>query len=325
MNKKPVLITVILFLSITFTCLSGNDTVRQPVGIRGFYSYSAHDLKNEINSFLSKAPKINLEGTPFALLVPHAGYVYSGETAAWGFKQIENMAPKTIFIIGSCHNWGFKGASVPENSYYKTPLGMVPVNQEAIKVLKEENSLIKSNVTFPQRESFFGSTNQVSVHSVEHSLEVELPFLQTIFKDFSIVPVLFGTDNLQVCRSVAETLSDYIKKHNDCFIICSTDLTHYPPYEDAKRIDIETLKYVTDMDVSALKSHINNFNMKNTQNLQTLMCGRAAVYCTIETAHLCNADKAELIKYSNSGDAARPYGKKDGVVGYGAVLIYKEK
>jgi MEMO1 family protein len=302
--------------------------IRKPAvsgDIRGFYPSTPSKLKEMINGLLSNTEKHSLSGNPFALIVLHAGYVYSGQTAAWGFKQIDNLNPEIIFVIGSSHNWHYEGASVPDYSVYKTPLGSVPVNRKAIETLLKENPLIQRNIMFPANQSFFDKGTATSVHAVEHSLEVEIPFLQMIYKNFSIVPVLFGTKNLNACKSIGKTIGQFCKNNPGCIIVCSTDLTHYPPYESANSIDKITLGLITAMNIEKLDNFVKSFPMQNTPNLKTLSCGLPAVFCTLQAAKEYGANSAELINYSNSGDAKPPYTKKDSVVGYGSVLIYKSK
>ena len=267
MVKKLLIIHLLVLVSFLPVSAQENKKVRMPAvsgDVRGFYPATPSKLQAAVTSFLGAAEKKPVNGTPFAIIVPHAGYVYSGQTAAWGFRQIENVKPEVVFIIGGSHNWHFEGASVPDYSFYKTPLGSVPVNQQVIETLSRQNSLIKQNVTFPAGQSFFGKGTDTSIHAVEHSLEVEIPFLQTIYRDFTIVPVLFGTKDLAVCKSVGTTIGNYCKNNPGCIIVCSTDLTHYPPYEAANSIDRKTLALITAMDLDKLNTFVRSFPMRNT-------------------------------------------------------------
>lgn len=193
-----------------------------------FYPSTPEKLTGMIDRFLAGTKKVNISGKPFAIIVPHAGYVYSGKVAAWGFRQIEDLTPTTVFLLGSSHNWGFRGASVPAYESYQSPLGPVPVNRQIIaRLLKNPN--IKENVTFRARRSMFDMGMDKNVHEVEHTLEVEIPFLQRMFKNFSIVPVLFGTDDPAITDSVAKSIAEICAEDPGALIVCSTDLTHYPP------------------------------------------------------------------------------------------------
>jgi AmmeMemoRadiSam system protein B len=287
----------------------------------GFYPSTPSKLEGMIKGFLKESEAVKLEGRPVALIVPHAGYVFSGPVAAAAFKQLVGTHINTVFIIGCSHQHRFPKASLPKYECYRTPLGDVPVDLQAVDELLKDGQLFASDVQYFNWQV----GRDTGVHATEHSLEVEIPFLQTVLDSFSIVPVLLGTNDFDICRKIGGKLAEVAASRKGSLIVCSTDLTHYPKYEDASRIDRETIKYIQQMDLEKLHQYMSSFKMEEIPGLVTLMCGEGAVYSTLAAAKALGANKASLIRYANSGDAATPYADKTRVVGYGAMVITKPR
>jgi AmmeMemoRadiSam system protein B len=291
------------------------ERVRPAAVAGGFYPGNPKRLSQDIENFLSQADQEKL-GTPvIGLIAPHAGYVYSGSVAAWAYKTVQGRAFDLVIVAGTSHSYRYRGVSIYDGDAYATPLGEVPIDRELAGKLVEANPLIQWNA---KAYGVGGGT----VHDPEHSLEVQLPFLQKVLtKKFKFIPLLFGSQDLSVCQKVADTLAAILKKENKkVLLVASTDLTHFPTYDDANQIDPLTLNHIAAMQIGPLAKYFDTYNLRKTPNLATLACGRAGIYLTLLTAQKLGAKHGKVIKYANSADV--PIGDKYRVVGYGAVAFY---
>ncbi|SMO66768.1 hypothetical protein SAMN06265379_104240 [Saccharicrinis carchari] len=276
---------------------------REPVVAGTFYSSYSDELIAQLKYCYDKA-----EGNPSdniaALVVPHAGYSYSGVVAASAYTQINREAEyKNIFIIGSSHHVAFNGASVYNKGHYKTPLGVAPVN------LQLANDLIDSSKCFVfNREA----------HSEEHSIEVQLPFLQYRIKHLNqIVPIIIGAKNYGTCKTVAEALRPYFNGEN--LFIFSTDLSHYPTDEAARIIDAQTVNAICQNDSKRLIDHLNKNNNSTIPNMLTSLCGWSSVLTLLYLTEGKSQYRYRRIKYMNSSESM--HRQKERVVGYQSILI----
>ena len=276
----------------------------RPYAVAGsFYPEDKDELSTQLRTFFKNADDFNTKNIN-AIIVPHAGYVFSAQTSATAYKTL-NKKYKNIFLIGSSHYVNINGASIYNIGNYKTPLGEIEINQEIVSQLKNNFELY---------------TYDLKAHQKEHTLEVQLPFLQTIYgKGMKIVPIIIATSNLSTIRKISKTLEPYF--NDDNLFIISTDLSHYPSYANAKKIDKKTLDAIVTNNTKVFINAIGNTKEKNINKLQTAACGWSSVlalmYLTQDSKH-----KYELLDYKNSGDSK--YGDKKRVVGYGAIRIYKD-
>jgi AmmeMemoRadiSam system protein B len=201
------------------------STDRDPVAAGRFYSADKETLTKDLAQLFSSCVKPPAGWKVRAIISPHAGYVFSGKTAASAFSSIpKNSSFRNIFIIGSSHIMSFDGASVYNMGDFITPLGKMKVNIEIANKLKNENSLFK----FP-----------VDAHIQEHSIEVQVPFIQYYFtNETQIVPIIIGTDNKNTIKGIAAVLKQWFTSEN--LFIISSDFSHYPPYKDAIEVDKNT-------------------------------------------------------------------------------------
>lgn len=276
---------------------------RMPAVAGTFYPATAIALKDQVSKLFEKAtiaPKTNVA----ALIVPHAGYVYSGEVAAAAFARLDRKAHyKNIFIIGRSHRKLFEGVSIYPNGHYITPLGEVPINEETTSQLIDKDKFI-----------YYDEEADRS----EHSLEVQLPFLQYwLENDFKIVPLIIGSDNPMINEKLANALRPWFNSEN--LFVISTDFSHYPSYEIACKTDEETADTIIANDCEQLKKICEKNEHSFANHLLTGLCGAAAVQTLLHLIH-DNADISfEKIVYKNSGDV--PQGDKIRVVGYWAIAI----
>ena len=310
--KPQKIISPLLLLILAFgsACHSQEGQVDRQTAVAGsFYPASKDELDENLEKLFKTAKPRQTDNNVVAIISPHAGYVFSGEVAASAFNQIDpSKKYENIFILGSSHHVAFDGASVYSQGDFLTPLGTAKVNT----VLA--NELIKKHIIF---------NNRTDAHAREHSIEVELPFLQyRLKKDFEIIPIVLGTQSPGTCRRIAGALKPYFNRNN--LFIISTDFSHYPQYIDAVRVDKETAEAIVSNSSENLLHILAKCEQEPAENLATCLCGWTSVLTLLSMSE-GNPDAAySLIQYKNSGDA--PIGEKDRVVGYCALaVLLKEK
>ncbi|MGE0076951.1 MAG: AmmeMemoRadiSam system protein B [Bacteroidales bacterium] len=293
-----------------FSGLNGNNREpkidRRPVVAGSFYPASKSQLNQDIKGYFDSADAI-LESQPLAVIVPHAGYVFSAGVAASAFKQINRNAKfKHVFLIGSSHTMYFNGASIYTRGDFITPLGTVKVDPLA-KDLVDNYSFI---------------TDDVKPHEREHSLEVQLPLLQYWLKnEFSIIPIILGGDSQSTSTLLAEALAPYFNEEN--LFVISSDFSHYPSYANAKVSDDDMAQaIVSNSSVQFMKTKLRREN-SGMNDLATTMCGWTSGLTLLKITEERKDVEYKTIQYRNSGDS--PYGDKDRVVGYWAIAVVKKQ
>jgi len=286
---------------------------RLPAVAGKFYPGNREELASDLDTLFMKAEKaVNYSKpkdlVPMAIIVPHAGYIFSGIVAASAYIPLKDIhSIKTVFLIGSSHHAFYDAASVYCGDNFITPLGKVEVDK---KIVQE---LLKKDKVFQCRSD---------VQAPEHSLEVQLPFLQHIWgSDFQIVPILLGTQSEQTCRKIAKVLKAYFVPGN--LFVISTDLSHYPQYNDALKVDRSTIAAVCSNNVDEFQSQLNENEKKEIPNLVTSMCGWTSVLTLLYITNGDNDFKFMPILYQNSGETP-VYGEKSKVVGYQSIIILKK-
>ena len=253
----------------------------RPAAVAGmFYPANAMQLRQAINQYLSQAA-VDLT-IPKAIIVPHAGYIYSGPIAASAYVNLRSLQQqiKKVVLLGPAHRVAFQGLAAPSADYFVTPLGDVKIDQTALQQI----------LTLPQVNTLD------EAHELEHSLEVQLPFLQVLLDDFVLIPLVVGDASRQ---EVAEVLQ-MLWGDDETLIVISSDLSHYKSYDSARKIDLETSAAIEQLQPEKI-----GYDMA---------CGRNPVNGLLEIARQKKLHVTTL-DYRNSGDTA---GNKDRVVGYGA-------
>ncbi|MCK5840485.1 MAG: AmmeMemoRadiSam system protein B [Bacteroidales bacterium] len=294
-------------MTLHFNCSSQDQgkqekkTDRQPYAAGRFYSQNPEELRADLQQLFQQAIPRKTDHV-VAIISPHAGYVFSGEVAASAFNQIDNTKKyDNIFMLASSHVKHFNGASVYYKGDYITPLGTVKVNTRLAKKLVDENKIF---------------TFDAEAHQYEHSLEVQLPFLQYIMKtDFTIIPIVLGSQSPDVCKEIASILKPYLNENN--LFIISSDFSHYPDYEDATAVDLATANAILTNSPEQLIKTLNRNTDENIPNLATSMCGWTAGIALLYMTEKKPDIKITAIQYKNSGDAS--FGDKSRVVGYYAL------
>jgi len=283
-----------------------HQNVREPAVAGQFYPDDPKELAGEVDDFLAEASLEKTTGAILGLVVPHAGYIYSGPVAAYGFKQLQDQEIETVILIGNSHHAYFAGAAVYADGYFKTPLGEVEIDEELAQKIIKENKKIKADS---------------SAHELEHSLEVQLPFLQRTLKDFKLVPILMGSADLSDVKILANAISKNISGKN-ILVVASSDMSHYPSYERANYADKKTYEAILTGQVEKLEATIEQLENERITNAQTFLCAKDAVEVLMLVMQDLGAKEIKLLKYANSGDTA---GDKSQVVGYSAIGFYGEE
>lgn len=289
-------LSAFLILSSLLT-LSCREHVKEPSVAGAFYPAEEKVLESMVDYLLARAEPVPVEGRLIALLSPHAGYQFSGGVAAWGFRNLKGMDIKTVILLGPSHHAEFKGASVYVRGSLRTPLGKIRIDEKKARSLIKESADVAINT-----EAF----------EKEHSLEVQLPFLQKVLKDARVVPVLIGAPTRESFEHLASRLYEMLSEDEKTVMVVSTDLSHYHDYEKAVSMDakmLEALKSLSPAEADGL-----------LRSGEGEMCGAAPVLYALEAAKRLGANNTVLYKYSNSGDVSPEKGR---VVGYASMGIFK--
>ncbi len=249
-----------------------------------WYPRDKKDLRNLLKRLLENVTESPLEGVK-ALISPHAGYMFSGQVAAYGYHCINKRDFNRVLLMAPSHRYPLAGTSVGDYTHFETPLGKVPVSEKAVE-LKEECSVV---------------TALKDPHEEEHSLEIQLPFLQMVLDDFTLIPVIFG----QLTQNQMKTLSAALLHQVDenTLTVVSTDLSHFHPYEEAVSKDKASIDSILSMDVDNAASQE--------------MCGIYPVLTSLLMA-IDRGWSPRLLKYANSGDVT---GDRGSVVGYASIAF----
>jgi AmmeMemoRadiSam system protein B len=283
--------------------VKASKKVRSPAVAGYFYESDPKALVEQIEgSFRSPIgpgtlPKLNPEGERriLALISPHAGYTYSGPVAAHGYLSLaEDGKPDLIVLIGPNHTGIGSGVSIMNSGSWRTPMGVVDVDEEVAKEIMERSTIIDSDE---------------SAHMREHSIEVQIPFLQYVLGDFRIVPIAMMMQDLNTSRDVGEAVAKALGKTNSV-IVASTDMTHYEPQPQAEKKDKAVIEAILELDEERLINTVHGLNAS--------VCGYGPVAATITASKNLGATRVSLLKYATSGDVTRDFHQ---VVGYASLKI----
>jgi AmmeMemoRadiSam system protein A len=279
--------------------------VRLPAVAGLFYPADKAALSQAVDALLEGAPARSIPDLR-GLVCPHAGYMYSGLTAAIGYKTLIGRDIQTVIVLAPSHYAAFRGASLPVADFYRTPLGDVPISEKMRRLVGTSPFVLEPRCLV-QRPSWWNQSpkpapaiGEDTPETWEHSLEVQVPFLQKTLTNFQLLPVLLGDgDPEQVAKVLAGLLDD------KTVVVASTDLSHYHPYAVAKELDNRCVGAIVSLDIDAMKDQE--------------ACGKSAVLALMHLARL-KGWKAKLLDARNSGDVT---GDKDHVVGYSAIAFHE--
>jgi MEMO1 family protein len=272
----------------------------RPAAVAGsFYPADPKALAAAVDRYIAQAGPASFEAV--ALLSPHAGYEYSGPVAGYAYASLKSRKIDRVVLIAPSHYEAFGFSSVFDGAAYTTPLGQVPVDHAFAAKLADGGRLI--------RLSRVG--HAPSKDKLEHSVEVELPFLQRALGTFQIVPIVMGDQSYEACRALGLALAKAITGANT-LIVVSSDLSHYHTYDEAVKMDHKTLKAIEEWDYLSLS---RNFDRRIWE-----ACGGGPIIAAMIASERLGATHARVLKYANSGDAT---GDRSRVVGYGAVAFVR--
>ena len=274
------------------------ERVRRSIIAGTWYPGQPEKLRRTIDDFLAGVEPQPVAGELMGLIAPHAGYVYSGQVAAYAYRQLRlDGGPARSFdlvvVVSPLHRMMAGRFATTQAAYYETPLGLVPLDVEAVDALDRAVGL-----------------NRVGFDN-EHSLEIQLPFLQVALGEFKLLPVMMGSQALADCRELAEALA-HLLRDRTALIVASTDLSHFYPYDRAVQIDQITLKYIANFDPEGLAQALRTHKAE--------ACGGGPVVATLLAARTLGANRVQVLKYANSGDVT---GDRSSVVGYAAGAVYR--
>jgi len=282
------------------------DEIRNPAVASMFYPDDKINLKRMINGYLLNVPDEvdeyfhkNRVDNYLGMIVPHAGYIYSGPVAAYAYSLLKQKSIETIFLLGPSHYTYFNGFSLPYYNAFNTPLGEVPVDTELV------NKIVSTG------GNIFDFIN--AAHVKEHSLEVQLPFLQSVLEnEFKIVPILMGEQSLVNILKGAEILSQVLKDYEKHYlIVVSSDLSHYHTDKEARLMDQKIISYIEGFQVKEIVDEVKNGHIE--------ACGAGPICVFLEIAKILNKSNIKTLVYKNSGDTSGDYNK---VVGYTSIVSW---
>ena len=269
--------------------------IRESVLAGSWYPASPEELRRTIEGFLSHVPPEDIPGQLTALISPHAGYAYSGQVAAYAYKLLEKRKFATVIVIAPSHHARFSGVSVYDRGGFRTPLGVVPLDYDLIAALEKHDTRIRF---LPE------------AHSLEHAVEIELPFLQVVMPGFKLVPLVMGEQDLKTCKWLAEAIADCIK-NKSVLLVASSDLSHFHSYDQAKRLDQVVLDRVAAFDPEGLVQSLDSGKCE--------ACGGGPIAATMLAARQAGATRSRVLNSANSGDVTDDRSR---VVGYMAAALW---
>ena len=268
--------------------------IRQPAVAGTFYSSDPKKLNHELDILLSVSQPVQSLTSVTGIIAPHAGYIYSGKTAAFAFNTLKDKKIKNVIIIAPSHRQYFDGISIYDGDAFETPLGIVEVNKEiALRLIKGSDII------------FFGSVG----HKEEHAIEVQIPFLQKVLSDIKIVPIVMGDQKKNSVDDLANQLSKVID--DETIILASSDLSHYYSKDEANLLDSIVEKRIRDFDIDGLQLDLENRYCE--------ACGGGPIVAMMKAAAFSGKNKSLILNRSDSGDTS---GDDSQVVGYLSAVIY---
>ncbi|MDP2938041.1 MAG: AmmeMemoRadiSam system protein B [Candidatus Omnitrophota bacterium] len=318
MKVSGIKLSVFIFCWLVFGVLSYAQEVKEPNVAGSFYPDSPQELSQMLDNFIDSANPQAEEGRIFALISPHAGYGFSGGIAALGYKLIKDKPYKIIIVIGPSHYYSFSGVSIYPEGAFRTPLGDLEIDKE-----------FTQRLLYKDKDIFF----EPGAFEKEHSVEVQLPFLQKVLSNGSttltistersrsanpkIVPIVMGDCTLATCQKLADLLKEAIGNRQDVLVVASTDMYHGYDYEESEIVDNLTLSYLKNMDAQGL------YNGLREGKLQ--LCGGFPVVSTLILAKELGHNKLKVLQHTNSSEVTGKKIKGIWTVGYASCLIDQEK
>lgn len=272
-------------------------SIRKSIIAGTWYPGNASTLRKEIQKYLDGAATQEVKGKTAAIVSPHAGFIYSGPVAAYGYKILKKGEFERVIIVGPSHRAYFRGVALFGEGGFETPLGVVETDSGLTASLAGAAEVIR---TMPD------------AHAQEHAIEIQLPFLQVVLGGFKFVPVLMGDQSRSACEALARAIAPALAD-GKTLIVASSDLSHYRPYESAVKIDRVVLDRIEDMDADGL--------LEDLESGRAEACGGGPIAVAMMVSKKLQARNSRVLKYANSGDVS---GDRSGVVGYVSAVFSRD-
>ena len=291
--KKNFILMLILVFS---TCVHA-EVVKKADLAGSWYPSSKATLSSVLDSYLATAKVEPIKGNIKALIVPHAGLIYSGPVAGYAYKAVQDRKYSTVLVLGFCHRKTFDGISVYKEGYFATPLGALEVDSKlANEIISQHKKIIFKPDAFEN----------------ENSIELELPFIKKVLPDSKIVPIAFGSSDFSYCELMAGIIADILSQREDVLLVASTDMSHFHTYDDARRIDLKSIEL--------LRKFAARQIYEESVLGEQIFCGYMPVTTTLLASKKIGADNMAILQYASSGDIT---GDRTRVVGYVSAAIYQ--
>jgi hypothetical protein len=265
--------------------------IRKPAVAGSWYPGTAAGIAAEIGLYLAAVPHRTVPGRLVGLVSPHAGLRYSGPVAAHGYALLAGRSDATVVLVGPSHRAAFDGIAICATGAFETPLGRIPIDEELARQLLTSDERI---------------IDDPGPHELEHSLEMQLPFLQHLVAGLRIVPALMGSQTRSEVDALAEAMARAVARRADILLVASSDLSHYHPAPVANRLDAQVVGDVERFDAEGL--------MGRLERSHEHACGGGPIVAVMKAARALGADRSVVLRYADSGDAGER--DKSHVVGY---------
>ena len=270
--------------------------VRSPVVAGTFYPGAARQLSQQIEGFLAHVEPIESRGEVMGLISPHAGYLYSGQTAAHAYAQVRGASFDAVVVMSPLHRLPLGRFAVTRASAYQTPLGSVPLDEKLVSALQRELDV--------ERVSFDG----------EHAIEVQIPFLQVVLQDAKLLPIMIGDPSFAAGQELGQALARILSGRK-ALIVASTDLYHIENYDQVVERDRAVIDALTTLNLARVKSELSLWDCS--------VCGRIPVYAMLTATTALGADGIQVLHHTTSGDVTGIRTPGQYTVGYLAAAVYK--
>jgi AmmeMemoRadiSam system protein B len=283
--------------------MSERSTIRPSVIAGSWYPGTAQSLARTVDGYLAAVDQPSVEGDLMGLISPHAGFAYSGQTAAYGYEQLQGRHVATVVLVGPSHRAWVDNYAVSAEDAYETPLGQVPLDSAFIAELADRVPVQRIR------------------RDAEHSLEIQLPFLQRKLGDFGLVPILMSADEPSDARRLAAALAGIIrdrpKTDGQVLLVASSDLHHIEDYDAVVRRDGAVVEAIAAFDLERLVPLL--------MDPKCSVCGRMPILSVLHATRTLGADAVDVLHHTNSGDVTGRRGTGDYTVGYMAAAIYRSQ
>lgn len=272
----------------------------RPSPIAGtWYSNDSERLKQELDGYLQHAKTPSINGRVMGVISPHAGYRYSGKTAGHAFRAVSGQSPSVVVIFSPYHDYHPAAIISSAHTHYETPLGSVPVAVDLLNTFRGQMSS-EANLDIA-----------LVANDREHSLEIELPFLQRVLKgEFSLLPLMIRSHNVWTAKQIGRVLAPLLDEVSACLLVASTDLSHFYPEETAQKLDKEMLRRMASLNPDSI--------LEAEETGVGFACGAGAVAAMLCTAQMMGANAVQILHHSTSAEVT---GDRSQVVGYGAAAV----